>query len=845
MLRPYLAVIKDSFRAALASFVLYAMLLLITLFLLALAPVGYQEESTTRIRSEDVVDPLAFITRVVEEGQKDKPSLERRVWGRLDESLQEQLIQAIEPPTEEETANPYLFLSAAFEARDSLIAALNEMIVQRDFYDETALAHVAMDDEASALYEEGLEELSDDETARFNRLMLESGFRGLLRRGPPTSIVLSYAVWDTGEALPVSGAELKRQVRDWLPFVLDKGLLSIGLLVGILVTAPIIPQTLEPGSISLLLSKPVSRTLLFLSKFVGGCAFMLLLSVYLIGGLWLILGIRLGLWSKELLLAIPLYVFVFATYYTVSAAAAVRWRNTIMAIVAAILFWGACSAVGWVQYVWRGLLDIRRIVTVIPAADAVAYGDLRGQIFVWNSEGGTWNEAFMTPEKKNLSAFERSMTVLPARDLVYDAQNDRLLCVRFTGMLGEALVSSTVSGEYSETPIGEAPFASAGIYSDADGNLIVLSRLGLLFRIDPAAVKKALESPAPNAGAALPPRDGGNATRTRSTDSTKGKANAVDTTDSSEERGDSLDATDDEKNSTSDENAGEPDAVADDDSTQRDDDAIPTALELYQPVGPEPLLPLRDPWVAAMNPDNGELAVYSRGTFSILAADEKGIYVERHTAEVEGIEPETNIVLGFSGESLVAGRPDGALLLIDRETLTVRDTFKPEESSRPLVVAAAPGGRWFAVLFSNRKLWLVDARDGKVSRPRVSGQGDISTVVFSGADELLVADRTTRVSRYQVDPLELEERMVGGLGFGEWAYRYAILPVYTIFPKPGETYKTIRYLLTRSDADDDGEQAPAAPQIEIERPWAPVWSGLIFMVAMLTITCVYIERQEY
>jgi hypothetical protein len=812
--------------------------------------VGYKEVTTTRILPDDVVDPYSLIARLVEEGQKDQPSPERRIWERLDEPLQKQLVAVVEPVDEDESVDPMLLLAQVFQARDSLVEELNEIIEQRDLYDETAWADVDMDEEAAALHKQGLEELSDDESARFNRLMLESGFRGLLRTSPPTSLILSYFIWDTGEPVPLSRAQLADAVHGVLPFVLDKGLLSIGLLVGILVTAPIIPQTLEAGSISLLLSKPVSRTLLFLSKFVGGCAFMVLLSTFLIGGLWFILGLRLGLWSKELLLAIPLYVFVFGVYYSVSAAAAVRWRNTIMAIVAAIVFWAACFTVGWVKFFWENTLDTRRIVNVVPAGDTVAFSDIRGQSYVWNGDAGSWEEAFMTPEKRNQPAFARMLAFTPSRGLSYDARNELLLCVRFTGSLGEALVGSAISGDYAEKQIGEAPLASAEFYTDASGDLVVLSRLGYLVRIDSEQVKRALESPGPQPGIAVPP-GAQKATRTKGTDSTDGRSTNRDGAFSPEENGEDVDASDNTDNSSSCTQVAEPADEASDDSSESNAAVTPVAdgaeLELYDLLGPEPLLRLRDPWAAAMNPDSGELAVYSRGTLAILAPnpDKEGIYEYRETAEIDGIEPETSVVLGFSGDSLLAGRPDGALLLIDRTALTVRDTFEPEKRGRPLVVASAPKGRWFAVVFSNRKLWLVDARDGKVFRPRVSGQGDISTVVFSGANELLVADRTTRVSRYQVDPLELEERMVGDLSLGERAYRYVILPVYTVFPKPGETYKTIQHLLTRRDTADGDAKADSAAQVEILHPWAPVWSGLIFMIVVLALTCVYIERQEY
>ena len=53
-MRKYFAVVKDSFREALASRVLWILLLLVTLLLAAVAPLGYREVLTFRLRDSDV-----------------------------------------------------------------------------------------------------------------------------------------------------------------------------------------------------------------------------------------------------------------------------------------------------------------------------------------------------------------------------------------------------------------------------------------------------------------------------------------------------------------------------------------------------------------------------------------------------------------------------------------------------------------------------------------------------------------------------------------------------------------------------------------------------------------------
>ena len=61
-MRQYLAIIKDSFRAAMASRVLYVLLALITLLLVALAPFHFVESLDWKlVYQQHVKDPAALI----------------------------------------------------------------------------------------------------------------------------------------------------------------------------------------------------------------------------------------------------------------------------------------------------------------------------------------------------------------------------------------------------------------------------------------------------------------------------------------------------------------------------------------------------------------------------------------------------------------------------------------------------------------------------------------------------------------------------------------------------------------------------------------------------------------
>ena len=119
-----------------------------------------------------------------------------------------------------------------------------------------------------------------------------------------------------------------------------------GVFVAVLVTASMIPQTFEAGSVDLLLSKPVDRGWLFLAKFVGGCAFIAINAAYFIGGLWLVLGCGSACGTSGCCWRFPCILFLFAIYYGVSALAGLVWRNAIVSVVVAVVFWFVCWTLG-------------------------------------------------------------------------------------------------------------------------------------------------------------------------------------------------------------------------------------------------------------------------------------------------------------------------------------------------------------------------------------------------------------------------------------------------------------------------------------------------------------------
>ncbi|WP_164102691.1 ABC transporter permease [Candidatus Laterigemmans baculatus] len=343
-MRPYLAIITDSFHAAFASRLLWIVLGSILLLLAALAPIGYHEVYTVEFSPADIhsSDRLTGLLAAAMANDRETAA------GRVAEALPEELREEIRQTAAGEARGPRRGRYA--DAFNALLASEpddSHIPLDDPWYDAKLWAGTPRIGELRALDERPAEELSDQLRQRRSRLRLEAALPGAFRPRPERSLAITYAGLETPAVLAVSRQRFIDLLNQFVFPIALYYLLGVGaVFVGVLVTAPIIPEMLQPGSLHLLLSKPVSRPGLYLSKFVGGCAFVLLSVALLVSGMWLITGFRLGIWNHRLLYCIPIFVFLFAVYYSVSALAALRWRSAIVSVVLTVLFWFACFSVG-------------------------------------------------------------------------------------------------------------------------------------------------------------------------------------------------------------------------------------------------------------------------------------------------------------------------------------------------------------------------------------------------------------------------------------------------------------------------------------------------------------------
>ena len=109
-----------------------------------------------------------------------------------------------------------------------------------------------------------------------------------------------------------------------------------GMFLAVFASAGLIPSVLEPGRIELLLSKPVSRTHILLGRYAGNVLVVSCNIVYLVLGVWTILGVKTGIWSPMFLISIATTIFIFAVLLSVVVLIGVLFESAALATMVAV-----------------------------------------------------------------------------------------------------------------------------------------------------------------------------------------------------------------------------------------------------------------------------------------------------------------------------------------------------------------------------------------------------------------------------------------------------------------------------------------------------------------------------
>lgn len=113
---------------------------------------------------------------------------------------------------------------------------------------------------------------------------------------------------------------------------------SAVMLFGIFATAGLIPSMLDKGTVELYLSKPLSRSSLLLARSLGACGGIAANLLYFALGIWMVFGLKAGIWHGGFLLASLFSALIFLFYYSIVAMTAVITRSTAFSIMLAFVF---------------------------------------------------------------------------------------------------------------------------------------------------------------------------------------------------------------------------------------------------------------------------------------------------------------------------------------------------------------------------------------------------------------------------------------------------------------------------------------------------------------------------
>ncbi|MDA3886109.1 MAG: hypothetical protein PF638_11005 [Candidatus Delongbacteria bacterium] len=106
----------------------------------------------------------------------------------------------------------------------------------------------------------------------------------------------------------------------------------ISIFFSLFATAGIFPNFLKKGSIDLIISKPISREMIFIERFLGALTIVGINIFYIVLLSWIVLSVKFEIWNYNFLFS-GLIIFVFfSTLFSLLSLVAVITRNTVVSL---------------------------------------------------------------------------------------------------------------------------------------------------------------------------------------------------------------------------------------------------------------------------------------------------------------------------------------------------------------------------------------------------------------------------------------------------------------------------------------------------------------------------------
>ncbi len=811
-MRPYLSVIKDAFREAFVSRVLWIALILLALVLLFMFPLSYSFRTTTELSRSSIVDAAEVIEslksanesiseRAAGGNEKDISSLEELVamipaeeFAKLDEFAAE-TGEEPERKSEKKKRRGGGDVKQYVQRQQSVANVLNIIITKEDLRKLKSLDVSMVSPEARAIFENP--NATPEEVQRFNRLMIEQTFETSIVPGSATSIVFYYLGMKITGKIAIEKERLIYLIQVAIKYILNFIFSSVGVLMALIITANVIPQTFDPGSLSLLLSKPVSRWKLFIAQFVGGCAFVTLTMGFFFVGIWLFLGMRMGFWNSRLLFYIPSFIGIFAIYYSASAIAGLLWRSPIVSVVAGASLWLFTFVMFLVNTVCETSFDSVsfKSIDVYKGQKVASFNsDAPKQVGRWDVETGDWEDISLGARSE--LGFLDGPYYDEATDAFFGLRQQMLMTpIGPRGGEVSLLGRKNSSEKFSKLDVKATSFKK--MFRRSDGRILLLAagRLHLLEKIDANA-------------------EGGVPANTAKQD------------------GDAL--------------AGNGE-MADKDLDQ------PNWIKARS-LGPKRSIRTAGTKTAfAFNRSNDRFAVLRRGKLSIYSQTGDQDYALLRDAEFDQLV-NSELEIGYAGDIVLVFDKKLGVISIDTTDMTIKTEFGSSERFVPKSIQVSPDGKWIVALRQNETLWVYSVGNDTFEKSGISREA--KAICFDDKGHLHVADRWLRVSETDLATSNLIATTEGQRTRFQLVYLRIVYPLYYVFPKWGELNYTVEYLVTGRDTADTfptvivkvlgfDRVMPVPLETYNLKPWPQVWTSLIFIAFMLGIGCVIIERTDY
>ena len=387
-MRTFLAILRDSFREAVDGFVIYIMLILSLITIAFVACIGYQPVDAEGHLSKSIKNFAVFIpdkgesTAISAVPGVNYEATAIKVNGKdvlfdLEVTSKSDFGLGKAPAIDPFRVAVAGWLKKAYKSEKRKIPAAvlrnsnkgnTSDSTLRDL--EVALAPDVSAEEAAAITDEQMVEFIKSQfVAHYG-----CGDVKVRRRSNPDAGKYVYEVeainlrGSRGWAHDVSFLHWKIITNNDLPLGLvvhvieDTIVNGIGggilLLISVILTSFFIPNMLRKGTLDLVVSKPVGKVQYLLYKYFGGLIFITIVSAITVGGVWLVIGIRSGMWDPRFLITIPALVLSFALLYAFSTLIAVLTRSAIAAMLLTIAFTFGLWLVGYI----KKQLDVAKVM---------------------------------------------------------------------------------------------------------------------------------------------------------------------------------------------------------------------------------------------------------------------------------------------------------------------------------------------------------------------------------------------------------------------------------------------------------------------------------------------------